>query len=188
MLMLDDRHLQALDEADGHVVAQRALPGVGTGAPRRITGSPLFGIPTAAGPLLMRLAVAGVGMISESEDRVLSESRARLLAQDGAVLLTAAQDRTLRLLTWNGSAFTKTWGASIPSDAGVPTWLTLTADLALIADDRGTVFLLSRQDGTLQRRLTHAAQLLSAPLMAEGRIVVADRDGNLVAYHLPPLP
>jgi len=76
----------------------------------------------------------------------------------------------------------------MPSDAGTPAWLTLTPDLALIADDRGTVFLLSRQDGTLQRRLTHSAQLLSAPVFADGRIVLADRDGNLVAYHLPPLP
>jgi outer membrane protein assembly factor BamB len=136
----------------------------------------------------MRLAVTGQGTISEVEDKALSESRARLLAQDGAVFLTAAQDRNLRLLTWSGTAFTKTWGATMPSDAGTPAWLTLTADLALIADDRGTIYLLSRQDGTLQRRLTHSVQLLSAPVFADGRIVLADRDGNLVAYHLPPLP
>ena len=188
ILMLDDRQIQALDEADGHVVAQRALPGVRTGAPLRIPDSQLVVIPTAAGSALIRLAVAGEGMISEVEDKVLSESRARLLAQDGAVFLTAALDRSLRLLTWSGTGFTKTWSATMPSDAGTPAWLTLTPDLALIADDRGTVFLLSRQDGTLQRRLTHSAQLLSAPVFADGRIVLADRDGNLVAYHLPPLP
>lgn len=188
MLILDDRQLQALDETDGHVVAQRALPGVRSGAPLRIPDSQLLVIPTAAGSVLMRLAVAGDGKISEVEDKVLSESRARLLAQDGAFILTAAQDRNLRLLSWSGTAFTKTWSATIPSDAGAPAWLTLTADLALIADDRGTVFLLSRHDGTLQRRLTHSVQLLSAPVFADGRIVLADRDGNLVAYNLPSLP
>ena len=188
MLVLDDRQLQALDEADGRVVAQRPLPGARTGAPLRIPDSPLLVIPTAAGPALMRIAVSGDGMINEIEDKVLSESRARLLAQDGNAFLAVAQDRNVRLLTWNGTAFAKTWSAIIPADAGAPVWATLSAELALIVDDRGTVFLLSRHEGTLQRRLAHPAQLLAAPVFADGRIVVADRDGNLVAYHLPPLP
>ncbi len=188
ILALDDRQIQAFDEADGHVVAQRALPGVRTGAPLRIPGSALLAVPTAAGPVLLRVVAAGAGMINEVEDKVLSDSRARLLAQDGASVLGVAQDRSVSLMTWNGSSFTKTWSATVPSDGGVPMWVALAPDLALIADDRGTVYLLSRQDGTLQRRVVHPVPLLSFPVFADGRIVVADRDGNLVAYHLPPLP
>jgi serine/threonine protein kinase len=188
ILVLDYRQLQAFDEADGHVVAQRALPGARTGAALRLPGSQVLAIPTAAGTVLLRTAVAGEGTIKEVDDKVLSESRARYLAQDGNAVLAAAQDRSVCLLSWNGTAFARTWNANLPADSGVPTWLTLTPELALVGDDRGAVFLLARQDGTLQRRLVHAAPLLGSPLMADGRIVVADRDGNLVAYHLPPLP
>ncbi len=188
VLILDDRQLQVLDEADGRVVAQRPLPGARTGAPLRIPDSPLLVIPSAAGAALMRIAIAGEGMINEIEDKVLSESRARLLAQDGNAFLAVAQDRSVRLLAWSGSAFVRTWSATIPADAGAPVWATLSADLAVIVDDRGAVFLLSRQDGTLHRRLVHPAQLLAAPIFADGRIVVADRDGNVIGYDLPPLP
>jgi hypothetical protein len=188
MLVLDDRQLQAIDEADGRVVAARPLPGVRTGAPLRLPDSNLLAIPTVAGPALMRIAVAGDGMITEAEDKILSESRARLMVQDGSLVLTAAQDRALRLLTWNGSTFTRTWSATLPAEAGAPTWLALGSDLVAIGDDRGMVYLLATQDGTLRRTITHPAALLCAPVLAEGRLVVGDRDGNLVAYHLPPLP
>ncbi len=185
ILMLDDRRLQVLDEADGRVVATRQLPGARSGAALHLPASPLLVIPTAAGVSLMRVEVAGAGNISEVEDPVLAESRARTLAQDGTVLLTAAPDRSLRLLSWNGTAFQRTWGATVPADGGQVAWLTLTPDLALVGDDRGTVFLLSRADGTLRRRLSHGVQLLCPPLIADGRLIVGDRDGNLVAYHLP---
>jgi serine/threonine protein kinase len=188
ILVLDDRQLQVLDEADGHVVAQRALPGARTGVPLRVPDSQLLVVPTTAGAVLMRVVPAGTGAIGEVDDKVLNDSRARLLAQDGATFLAVAQDRSVSLLAWNGSAFAKTWGATLPTDAGAPAWVTLTPDLALIGDDRGMVIVLSRKDGTLQRRLMHPAALLSAPILADGRIVVADREGNLVAYHLPPLP
>lgn len=188
ILVLDDRQIQALDEADGRAISQRALPGVRTGPGLRIPGSPLMAIPTNAGPALMRLTVAGEGKIGESEDKALSESRARLLTQDGVTFLAVAQDRSVSLLTWSGTAFTRTWGATIPMDAGAPAYVTLTPDLAVISDDRGTVFLLARNDGALQRRLAHPVPLLSAPVVTGDRLVLADREGNLVAYHLPPLP
>ncbi len=188
ILVLDDRRLQAMDEADGHIVAPRPLPGVRTGAAFTIPNSSLLVIPTAAGASLMRIQVMGEGTISEVDDNALAEARARMVAQEGSAFLTAAQDKSLRLLTWNGTAFHRAWSATVPHDDGQPTWLTLTPDFALVGDDRGTVFMMSRADGTLQRRITHRSPLLCPPLIADGRLIVGDRDGNLTAYHLPPLP
>jgi len=189
VLVLDDRQLQALDETDGHVLASRPLPGARTGVPLLLPDSNLLAIPTAAGATLMRIAVSGGGeMINEVEDKVLSECRARLLAQDGATVLTASLDKSLRLLGSSAGGFTRIWGAHLPTDAGQPQWLSLAPEVAMIGDDRGAIFLLARTDGTLLRRIVHRALLTCPPLIAEGRLVVGDRDGNVVAYHLPPLP
>ncbi|HEX3132278.1 MAG TPA: hypothetical protein VHX44_01710, partial [Planctomycetota bacterium] len=186
VLILDDRQLQALDEADGHVVSTRPLSGIRSGAPLRIPDSNLLAIPTAAGATLMRVLAGDV--ISEVKNKVFNECRARLLTQDGATVLTAAQDKSLRLLSSSAGAFSRMWGASLPTDAGQPAWLSLATDVALVGDDRGTIFVLARADGRLLRRIVHRALLACPPLIAEGRLVVGDRDGNLVAYHLPPLP
>jgi PQQ-like domain len=188
VLMLDDRNLQAFDEADGHVVATRPLPGARTGAPQRLADGQLLVIPTAAGATLMRVTVSGNAMISEIDDKVLAECRARLVVADEAAVLTAAQDKSIRLITWNGGAFHRTWGANLPADAGQPTWLTLVKEGALIADERGAVFILSREDGRLLRRISHPSPVRCPPLIADGRLVLGDRAGNLTAYHLPPLP
>ena len=188
VLVLDDRKLWAFDETDGRVVSSYALAGARTGSALHIPNSPLLVIPTSSGAVITRVVVTGESKIVEIEDKVLGESRAQVIAQDGMVFLTAAQDKSLRLLTWSGSGFKLTWSAKMPAGAGKPTWLTVASERAVIGDELGNVYLLSRADGTLQRHIVHRSPLWCPPLIAEGRLIVGDRDGNLTAYHLPPLP
>ena len=192
VLVLDDRKLWAFDETDGRVVSSYALAGARTGAALYIPGSPLLVIPTTTGAVIVKSESKTDGKtgekIGEIEDKVLSESRAQVIAQDGVAFLTAAQDKFLQLLTWSGSGFKLSWSAQMPAGVGKPTWLTLAPAHAVIGDDLGNVYLLSRTDGTLQRHIVHRSPLWCPPIIADGRLIVGDRDGNLTAYHLPPLP
>jgi serine/threonine protein kinase len=185
VLVIDDRQIRMFDEAEGKQLVSHAFPGIRSGAPARLSEGTVLVVPTAAGAALLRVAVAGSGSVTELEDMVLVESRARLVAQDANVVLTAGQDRSLRLITWNGSGFSANWSAVLPADAGQATWLSLQTDHAVVGDDRGVVFLLARADGKLQRRIQHASQLLMPPVVSDGQLVVGDRDGNLIGYHLP---
>ena len=195
VLVLDDRKLWAFDETDGRVVSSYALAGVRTGQALHIPGSPLLVIPTTTGAVMVTGRIKTDGKadgkagekIGEIEDKVLSESRAQVIAQDGVAFLTAAQDKSLRLLAWSGSGFKLNWSAKMPAGAGKPTWLTLAPEHAVIGDELGNVYLLSRADGALQRHIVHRSPLWCPPIMADGRLIVGDRDGNLTAYHLPPL-
>lgn len=187
VLVMDDRQLQIFDEAEGKPLVSHTFSGIRTGVPARLADGTLFVVPTNNGASLMRVASTGNVGVTDVDDKVLSDSRARLVAQDGNSVLTASPDRSLRLITWGGAGFAATWSATLPADAGQPTWLGLHADLALVGDDRGSVFLLARADGKLQRRIQHPVQLVLPPLVAEGQLVIGDREGNLVAYHLPPV-
>jgi serine/threonine protein kinase len=188
VLVMDDRQLMALDEADGHPIATHSFVGVRSGAPLQIPNSQIWVIPTTEGAVATRIPVTGESKISQVDDKALYESRARLMTQDGVAFLTAAQDKSLRLLTWTGAGFNRTWSAQMPANAGQPKWLTLTPDRALIGDDQGNVYLLSRADGTLQRHIIHPVPLWCPPIISDGRLIIGDRDGNLTGYHLPPIP
>jgi hypothetical protein len=189
VLLLDDRQLQAFDEVDGRVVARRPLPGARTGEPLRLPDSHLLLIPTAENAVLLKVVVAGDGAgITEVDDAALTEAGGRMLAQQGSAILALRDDKSLRLLNWQGGRFAKQWMATLPADAGAPTWLALTPEAALVGDAHGTVHMLSRSDGSLLRRLIHRSPLLCPPLLVGGRVLIGDREGNLSAYHLPPLP
>jgi serine/threonine protein kinase len=188
VLVMDDRQVMALDETDGHPIAHYSFAGVRSGAPLQIPTSQIWIVPTTEGAVATRIPATGENKISAVEDKVLNESRARSIAQDGAAFLTAAQDKSLGLLTWTGTSFKRNWSAKMPANAGQPKWLTLTADRALVGDEQGNVYVLSRADGTLQRHLIHPVPLWCPPIISDGRLIIGDRDGNLTGYHLPPLP
>jgi hypothetical protein len=64
--------------------------------------------------------------------------------------------------------------------------LRLSADHALVADDRGAVTLFARSTGTRTQRIAHNVALTDALAVMDGLLVVADREGRIAAYRIAP--
>jgi hypothetical protein len=187
VLVMDDRQLLVIDEADGRQLAALPLSGSRTGVPALLAKGEVMAIPTSAGIDLLRLPRQGDGEIAAFHDPALAEPIAVQLAADADRLLVARGDRGLRLLAWQGGRFERIWETAMPADGGAVATVALAGEHALIADELGTVFVLGREDGALQRRLANGSPLLCPPFELGGMVITGDRDGRVTAYAMPPL-
>jgi hypothetical protein len=182
-MMMDDHALVMLDELDGREVAVAALPGVRIGAPLSL-GRAVAVIPTGNGVAMVQMVGGAQPSLSVLSDPLLTEIGVARLAGDGEQFVAVRADRKVLLVAWQGDRLVRRWAAALPPDAGVPAQATLSAEQVLIADDQGAVFVLGRSDGQVIRRIQHGAPLTAAPIMADGRVVIADREGRVSAYRL----
>jgi hypothetical protein len=121
------------------------------------------------------------------DELLTTDGNNTMMTASGDTLLISRADRKLQLLAWKGQRSEREWISSLPMESGVVTVLTLGQDYALVADDHGVICLFARANGVLQRRISHGTALACPPLVLPGCLVVADRDGRVTNYQLPPV-
>ena len=186
VLLMDDHALIMLDELDGRELAVAALSGVRSGAPAVLGRNGVIAVPTSAGVVLVQVVGGTQPALTLLPDPLLGELGIPRLASDGEQLLAIRPDKKVQLLAWQGDRLARRWVVSLPADAGVPAHCTLAAEQVLVADDQGSVFVLARSDGQVLRRILHGTPLAAAPLVVDGKVLFADREGRVSAYRLTP--
>jgi hypothetical protein len=186
VLLMDDLALVMLDELDGHEIATAALPGPRSGAPVALGRGGVIAVPTSVGVALLQVTGGAQPALIPLSDLLLGELGAARLAGDGEHVAAFGPDRRVQLVAWQGERLVRRWAAALPADAGLPVHATLGTEQVLVADDLGSVFVFGRADGQPLRRILHGTPLAAPPLLIDGRVVVADREGRISAYRLTP--
>jgi serine/threonine protein kinase len=188
VLVMDDQKLVLMDEAEGRQIDKVVFAGPRSGWPLSLAKGALVAVPTTSGIFLYRLPQAGANRIEVVIDELLTtDGNNTMMTASGDTLLISRADRKLQLLAWKGQRSEREWISSLPMESGVVTVLTLGQDYALVADDHGVICLFARANGVLQRRISHGTALACPPLVLPGCLVVADRDGRVTNYQLPPV-
>jgi len=185
-LVMDDQALVMLDELDGREMAVVALPSSRIGAPLPLGRSGVIAVPTSTGVVLVQVVGGAQPALTLLSDPLLVEPGTARLAGDGEQFVAIRPDKMVHQLAWQSDHLVRRWAVSLPAEAGVPAFVTLAAEQVLVADDQGTVFVLGRSDGQVLRAILHGAPLAAAPLLVDGRVVVADREGRVSSYRLTP--
>jgi hypothetical protein len=139
-------------------------------------------IPTIQGAGLYQIQA---NAIIPREDAALAEAGGRLLHLHQRAVACVQGDRNVSLLEWRDNHFEKQWQILLPTESHKATWIACHDQAISVADDQGSIHLLSRKDGSTIRQINHRTLLHTAPLLINGRLIVADRDGKLTAYYLP---
>ena len=186
VLLMDDHALIMLDELDGRELAVAALSGVRSGVPAVLGRNGVIAVPTSTGVVLVHVVGGAQPALTLLPDPLLGELGIASLASDGEQLVAIRPDKKVHLLAWQGERLARRWVGVLPPDAGVPTHCTLAAEQVLVADDQGSLFVLGRSDGQVLRRILHGTPLAAAPLVVDGKVLFADREGRVSAYRLTP--
>ena len=156
------------------------------GAPLPLGRSGVVAVPTGTGVSLVQVVSGAQPALTLLSDPLLGELGVARLAGDSEQVVGIRPDKKVQLLAWQADHLVRRWAVSLPTEAGMPAFATIAAEQVLIADDQGSVFVLGRSDGQVLRCILHGAPLTAAPLLVDGRVVVADREGRVSAYRLTP--
>jgi hypothetical protein len=182
LAVVDDVNIFLFDEADGKVISRVPLPGKRSGDVEYLPLSHAILVPTAQGAAIYQVQAKQINLIN---DAALSEAGGRLISGEGNLVVCVSGDRDITLLNLTGNQFKKQWRITLPESAQSVTHVSNHAGVIVIGDKRGSVHLLAQADGRIVRSITHGCPLLDAPMIQAEKLIVADRDGHVTAYHLP---